>query len=60
MDLDLHTIQRAGDRHRPVLACIVHDNHEIDDAMRHYLVVSLAQGARRIIGGHHHDNFLAV
>ena len=39
MHLDLHAVQRAGDRHRSILTCIVHHNHEIDDAMRHYLVV---------------------
>ena len=60
MDLHLDAIKSARDGHSFILAGVVHHNHKIDNAVRHYFIVSLTQSTRRIIGGHHHDNFLAV
>ena len=58
--LHLNIWQGARDRHGFIVACVVDDNDQIDNAMRHHFIVSLTQCACRVIRGHHHYNFLAV
>ena len=60
MHFHLHLRQRSGDGHRIVMTRVVHDDDEIDDPLGHDFVVGLAQGAGRVIRGHHDNNFLAV
>ena len=60
MHLHLHVRQGARDCHCFIVTRVVHYNDDINNAMGHDFVVSLAQGARRVIRRHHHYNFLAV
>src|SRR4029079_773673 len=58
--LHLHLRQRARDRYGIIVTGIVDNDNEIDDSLRHNFIVSLAQRSRRVIGGHHDNNFLTV
>ena len=60
MHLHLHVWQGARNRHRLVVTGVVYHDDEIDNAMRHDFIVSLAQCARGVIRRHHYHNFLAV
>ena len=60
MHLHLHAIQRARDRDRVVVTGVVHGDDKIDNPVRRYLFIGLPQHARRVIGWHHDNNFLAV
>lgn len=60
MHLHLHAIQRARDRDRVIVAGVIRDDDMIDNPVRHHLFISLPQRARRVIGRHHDNNFLAV
>ncbi len=43
MYLHLHAWQGAGDGHGIVMTGVVHQDDQIDDPLRHHLVVGLAQ-----------------
>ena len=60
MDFQLRLLEGARDGDGFIMAGIIHDDDEIDDPMRHDFVIGLAQCARGIVGGHHHNNLLAV
>ena len=60
MHLHLHAIECARDRDRVIVTGIVHDDDKIDNPVRHHFFISLPQRARRVIGRHHDNNFLAV
>src|SRR5947208_9247966 len=60
MHFHLDVWEGACYRHRFIATCVVDDNDEIDNVMRHDFVVSLAQGARGVIGRHYYHDFLAV
>jgi hypothetical protein len=60
MYLYLYVWQGARDCYRFIVTGIVYDDHKIHYAVRHDFIISLAQGTRRVIRGHHHHNFLAV
>ena len=60
MHMDHHIGQRPRHRDRLIPAPVVHDDDQVNDPLRHHLVVSLLDGARCIESRHHHDDLLAV
>ena len=60
MHLYLHLRKRPRDGYGLIMTRIVDHDNKIDNPLRHYLLVSLTQGARSIICRHHYNNLLAV
>ena len=60
MNLHFHSVKGARHRDGLILAGVVHNDNKIDNTLRHHLLISLSQRARRIVSGHHYDNLLAV
>src|SRR5439155_20396360 len=54
------TGKRPGDGRRGIVAAVVDDDHEVDDALGHHLVVRLPERARGVVGRHDDDDLLAV
>ena len=60
MNLHLDALKRPRDRYCIVVAGVVHDDDKIDNPLRHHFIVRALQGARSVVSGHYHHNFLAV
>src|SRR6267378_1925660 len=60
MNFYLDSLERTRDRDGIVVACVIHDDHKINNPLCHHLIVGALQSAGGIIGGHYYHNFLAV
>src|SRR5690349_19592956 len=60
MHLYLDAIQRASDRDRIVMTCIIHHDDQIDNSLRHYFVVGALQSEGGVVSRHYHHNFLGI
>ena len=56
--MDPHARQRRRHRHRVVPAAVVHQNDFIHDALLVDFIHGFGDGLRRVVSGHHHDDFL--
>ena len=55
-----HAIERPGNGGRLVTTGVIDQDDFIYDVVRNHFIVGLAQGPGRIVGGHHHDDFLSL
>ena len=60
MRLHLHAGEGLSNCHSFIVAGVVHQDHEVHDSLRHHLIISLAEGLRRVIRGHDNNNFLVL
>ena len=60
MHLHLHLGKSARDRHRFVMAGVIDQNNQIDDALGHDFVIGLPKCLRCIVCRHDNNNFPAV
>ena len=55
MAVDQHPRQGQGDFHGVIVAAIIHQDHQVHDAVGHNLVVRFSKGSRSIICRHNNN-----